>query len=240
MERGDAQAQCLVARLAAMAGALAQRYADWEDLVTVVDLTAPLDRIATVARHQAQRLDRLLTPTTLLPATTLARPPRHWLEGLALLTLVDRALTVVLASGLDSSWPEFAATARDVLREKHPITVEGDSWVRHLGSEGGPVARALEDALRTLWQDTLCWFGPPDDPGIALLVRLGMLDAMPDVLRARLLTMIGPLGQAAGLRLPVRPARRGNAWELIEPLPWDRWDADAWRLRSRSEVEYDG
>ena len=35
--------------------------------------------------------------------------------------------------------------------------------------------------------------------------------------------------------LPVAPGHDG-AWELTEPLPWDRWDAETYRLRAGQET----
>lgn len=113
--------------------------------------------------------------------------------------------------------------------------LHGEAWVRRLASEGGAVRAACEAALRRAWDETLCWFGPDgaDDP----LAAAGVLNATPDVLRERFLATIGPTIETAGLDLPLRrdtDTADTATWVLTEPLPWDHWNAETYRISPAS------
>ncbi len=238
----------LIVRLADNHYALGKRYAEWCASAPLVGSTADVATMAHHALGHARALYGLLynesdentepeAREAFAPVTLLARPFRTLLEVLAANFLFDRALLVVVAAALESSWTPFATLAHTMIADKRPHAIWTDGWVRQLGSEGGPTARGLESAILHDWDETFCWLGPQDDPQADALYAAAILNAMPDVLRARLLASIGPTAVASGLRLPLQPAPRGNAWELILPLPWDRWDARHWRL---TPAEHEG
>ena len=89
---------------------------------------------------------------------------------------------------------------------------------------------ALADSLSHLWDETLCWFGPDDDPNMQRLYREGMIDATPDELRSRYLQKIMPILSSLELVVPATFNDTTKCWELIQQLPWPEWDAVGRRL----------
>ena len=88
---------------------------------------------------------------------------------------------------------------------------------------------ATEAALRRILPETLCWFGPTGAASEQdALAAGGVLDATPDALRSRFLATLGPAIIAATLDLPIH--LQGDSWALTEPLPWDRWNTETYRL----------
>src|SRR5258706_1294408 len=157
-----------------------------------------------------------------------------WEAFVAANFLVDGALTTIFEAATASSYEPLAGRSRKALQEEQMHALHGEAWVRRLAGEGGAVRRALDAALRRVWGEVLCWFGPPSaaDP----LSAARVLDAPPDELRARFLAKVAPTLEAASLALPMRRLPEGKGWESTEPLPWERWDATAYRLRAESAV----
>lgn len=150
-----------------------------------------------------------------------------WEDFVAANFLLDTAMTTVFQAAVASAFEPLAARSRKVLQEERVHAQHGEAWVRRL-ARGTPAVRfATERALRRLWDETLCWFGPPDVPGA--LAERHILDASPDALRARFLSVIGPTVAATNMKLPVRPGTKGT-WELAAPLPWSAWDEITYRL----------
>jgi 1,2-phenylacetyl-CoA epoxidase catalytic subunit len=233
--------RALLVRLADNEYALGQRYAEWSGSAPPIDSTVTVDMMAQQEWHHSRALADLLAPGGNAPATIFERPASTaipflrlplgtWLDFVAVNFLFDGALSVVCAAAVDSAEAGFAAVARGILRDEQYHAAFAVAWVRRLVSEGGPTRDGIEAALRRIWDETFCWFGPQDDPAAHLLYDHHILDAMPDVLRARLLGHVGPVAQAARLHLPLRRAEHGNTWVLALPLPWARWNAARWQL----------
>jgi 1,2-phenylacetyl-CoA epoxidase catalytic subunit len=144
-----------------------------------------------------------------------------WYRGVAALALMDYAMTTLLEACVGSSVGELRKRADRILGDEtfHQRFAEGR--LRELGASP-PEARALEDELAALLPETLCWFGPPDEPGLELLVAGGIVTQAGDALRERFLEGIGAQTERAGVRLP----------ETGE-LPWERWSSLERRLESR-------
>ncbi|MBF6589298.1 MAG: phenylacetate-CoA oxygenase subunit PaaI [Ktedonobacterales bacterium] len=239
----------LLARLADNKYALGRRYAEWCSSAPTLESSVAAAAMAQDELGHARALYPLLrtldaeagpeidpeTRTDFLTLAALERPFASWLEFVAANVLIDPAMTVIFEAARDASYEPLAGRSRKVLEEERLHTLHGIGWVRRLtravspAREGEVVRAALREALLADWAQTLCWFGPEggEDP----LARAGVLDAPPDALRARFLAVIGPTIEAAGLALPLR--RAGNdGWELTEPLPWGRWDAATYRVRT--------
>jgi 1,2-phenylacetyl-CoA epoxidase catalytic subunit len=144
-----------------------------------------------------------------------------WYRAVAALGLMDFAMTTLVEACAGSSVAELRKRANRILADEgfHRRYVEGR--LRELASSV-PEARALEDELAALLPETLCWFGPPGEPGLELLVEAGIVAHHNEVLRERFLKGIRAQVESAGLRLP----------ETGE-LPWDRWS----NLERRLETE---
>ena len=142
--------------------------------------------------------------------------------------LFDQALTLVLASGLDSRYVPLRQRTRKLIEEERYHAIHGRGWFLQLAAEGPRVRATLEGIVREAWADTLCWFGPAEGGALAPLVAAGVLREAGEALRLRLLGAVGPLLVEAGLRVPVR--LDGDRWELTEALPWQRWDEPSRRV----------
>jgi 1,2-phenylacetyl-CoA epoxidase catalytic subunit len=108
--------------------------------------------------------------------------------------------------------------------------MHAEGWVTRLANAGGAVRANLVAALDRWWDETLCWFGPDDDPTMRRLYADGVLDATPDTLRSRYLAAIMPVLSRAGLEEPVSYDATTETWRPTRPLPWARWDATKRRL----------
>jgi ring-1,2-phenylacetyl-CoA epoxidase subunit PaaC len=144
-----------------------------------------------------------------------------WYRGVAALALMDFAMTTLLEACTDSSVAELRKRADRILGDErfHLRYVEGR--LRELGASRAERA-TLEDELGALLPETLCWFGPPHEPGLELLVAAGIVARGNEELRSRFLEGLRAQTERAGLRLP----------ETGE-LPWERWS----QLERRLTVE---
>ena len=95
-----------------------------------------------------------------------------WYRAVAAQALIDFALTTLLEACVGSSVAELRKRADRILADEgfHRRYVEGR--LRELGSTPAE-ASILEDELAALLPETLCWFGPPGEPGLELLVDAG-------------------------------------------------------------------
>lgn len=238
----------LVARLADNKYFLGRRYAEWCSSAPTLESSVAAAAMAQDELGHARALYPLLralapgagaeadpeTRQEFAHLSALAEPFASWPQFVAANFLIDPALTTIFAAAQSSSYEPLAGRSRKVLQEERLHTAHGAGWVRRLAREGGAVRTAIEEALRAVWAETLCWFGPVG-AGDALAAS-GVLDATPDALRGRFLAEVGPTLEASGLALPLRRAASGSGWELAEPLPWDRWDATASRLAPTEPV----
>jgi phenylacetate-CoA oxygenase PaaI subunit len=241
----------LVARLADNKYFLGRHYAEWcsgaptlESAVAAAAMAqdelgharALYPLLRTLVAQPSPELEPELEPETRTKFTNMAfldKPLGGWQDFIAANFLIDTALTLVFAAAGASSFGPLAGRARKVLQEERMHRMHADGWVSRLASEGTAVRGALEMALQRAWPETLCWFGAPG--GGDTLSSDGVLDAAPDELRARFLATVAPTIAAARLRLPIRRTKSG-AWELTEPLPWDRWVPESYRLALGRQV----
>jgi 1,2-phenylacetyl-CoA epoxidase catalytic subunit len=240
MAERDGALRALLLRLADNEYTLGLRYAEWRARAPQQDATLMVELMAQQEWTHARALAALLASDdaqfTLFERPEsgciafLRAPLRDWVDLVAVNFLFDGALSVVCTAAVDSADATFASVMRSILRDETQHTAFAISWVKRLAGEGGPTRDGIEAAIRRIWDATMCWFGPQDDPTAHALYDRHLLDAMPDVLRARLLSHIGPVARATRVRLPLRPAPHGNAWVLATPLPWSRWNAAAWQL----------
>src|SRR5713101_8091140 len=115
-----------------------------------------------------------------------------WSDFVATNFLLDTALTTFFEAAQASSYEPLRQRARKIVHEERIHQVHGEGWVRRLAKAGGAVRAALVGSLERLWKETLCWFGPNDDPMMQQLYNEGIIDATPDELRSRYLQKIMP------------------------------------------------
>ena len=152
-----------------------------------------------------------------------------WSDFVATNFLLDTALTTFFASAQNSSYEPLRQRARKIVQEERIHEMHADGWVRRLARAGGAVRSTLVASLFRLWDETLCWFGPEDDPHILSLYQEGIIDAAPDELRRRYLQRIMPTLSSLEIDVPVNFNSETKCWELRESLPWYDWGSVARR-----------
>ena len=154
---------------------------------------------------------------------------RGWADFVATNFLLDTAMTTFFAAAQDSRYEPLRQRARKIVQEERLHEMHADGWVRRLAKAGGAVRATLVASLMHLWDETLCWFGPNDDPEMQHLYQDGIIDATPDALRRRYLQKIMPTLSSLDIDVPVSFDANTKRWELRQALPWRAWDPVARR-----------
>jgi 1,2-phenylacetyl-CoA epoxidase catalytic subunit len=141
-----------------------------------------------------------------------------WYRAVAAMALMDSAMTTLLEACVDSSIAELRKRTDRILGDEWFHARYVDGRLREL-AESPAEAEVLEEELATLLPETLCWFGPPGEPGLELLVASGIVARRNDELRETFLDGLRARTEKAGLHLP----------ETTE-LPWERWSSLERRL----------
>ncbi len=147
-----------------------------------------------------------------------------WSDFVATNFLIDTALTTFFEAAQNSSYEPLRQRARKIVQEERIHQIHAEGWVRRLAKAGGAVRAALIASLDRLWNETLCWFGPNDDPNLQQLYREGIIDATPDELRSRYLQKIMPTLNSLEIDVPVSFNTATKCWEPTQTLPWETWD----------------
>src|SRR5579872_4651840 len=161
-----------------------------------------------------------------------------WSDFVATNFLLDTALTTFFEAAENSSYEPLRQRARKIVQEERIHQMHAEGWVRRLAKAGGAVRDALAGSLARLWDETLCWFGPNDEPNMQQLYHEGIIDATPDELRSRYLQKIMPTLSGLEMDVPVSFNATTKRWEPKQPLPWSEWDAASRRLPAK--VSEDG
>lgn len=159
----------------------------------------------------------------------LGQPFPGWPHLIVANLLFDQALAVVLETALESRYLPLRQRTRKLIEEEQFHAIHGRGWLLQLAGEGPEVRARLQEIIREVWADTLCWFGPDAGGALAPLVEIGVLREAGEPVRERFLKSVGPLLHEAGLAVPLRVT--GGRVSLAEPLPWSRWDESSRRVR---------
>ncbi|MBO0796473.1 MAG: phenylacetate-CoA oxygenase subunit PaaI [Ktedonobacteraceae bacterium] len=154
-----------------------------------------------------------------------------WSDFVATNFLLDTALTTFFEAAQDSSYEPLRQRARKIVQEERIHLAHGEGWVRRLAKAGGAVRTTLIASLQRFWDETLCWFGPPDDPVMLRLYDEGIINAPPDELRNRYLHKVMPTLNSLQIEVPVTFHADQKRWEPDGSLPWTTWDALGRRWR---------
>jgi ring-1,2-phenylacetyl-CoA epoxidase subunit PaaC len=171
-----------------------------------------------------------MTRTLQYHVAFLDRDFQGWSDFVAANFLVDTALTAFFAAAQQSRYEPLRQRARKIVQEERLHAMHADGWVRRLAKAGGAVRLTLVASLLRLWDETLCWFGPEDDPAMHSLYREGIIDATPGDLRRRYLQHIMPTLSSLEIAVPVSFHADTKGWELHQSLPWDTWNYRARRI----------
>jgi 1,2-phenylacetyl-CoA epoxidase catalytic subunit len=159
----------------------------------------------------------------------LRRPDRSFVRGIAVLTLVDRALTTMLEACAESSFAELRKRAVRILGDESFHQRYTDGRVRELAGRAD-----FERELAALLPEVLCWFGPDGEEGLELLVDGGIVSMRNEELRQAFLGGLGDLAERTGVKLPIE--REGTRWHHPE-LPWASWIRLERRVESRETTK---
>jgi phenylacetate-CoA oxygenase PaaI subunit len=171
-----------------------------------------------------------MTRTLHFHLATLDEDFAGWCDFVATNFLVDTALTTFFEAARDSSYDPLRQRARKIVQEEQMHFVHSEGWVRRLARAGGAVRKTLLASLQRFWDETLCWFGPADDPIMLQLQRASIIDATPDELRSNYLQKVMPILNALDIEFPVVFNVENKRWEVSQALPWERWLAVSRRL----------
>ena len=117
----------------------------------------------------------------------LLEPNDSWYRGVAALALMDFAMTTLLEACAGSSFAELRKRADRILATRASTQRYVEGRLRELAASPAE-AVVVEDELATLLPETLCWFGPPGEHGLELLVAAGdRVPAATTALRERFL-----------------------------------------------------
>lgn len=158
----------------------------------------------------------------------LDEPFTTWGQTVATMYLVDPALDVVLRA-VDPPGEELGRRLVRVLEESRFNAEFARNRLTELTRRWEHGRSHLDDVLRRVLPEALCWFGPPGEHGVAVLRRAGVLRADGDQMRATYLDAVGPALVDDDYDVGVSGAP--GAW-THEELPWPRWNPLQRRLET--------
>ena len=221
--------------------AIGRRYAYWSNGAPALEAAVAAAAMTQDELGHARTLYPLLDnfqqaeadPKQVVPETRtlhyhlafLDRDFQGWSDFVATNFLLDTALTTFFEAAQNSSYDPLRQRSRKVIQEERIHQLHAEGWVRRLAKAGGAVRGTLVSALMRLWDETLCWFGPNDDPTMQRLYQEGVIDATPDELRSRYLSKIMPVLNSLDIDVPVTFDAVTKQWSVSQPLPWASWDA---------------
>lgn len=250
VRKDNAALYAVLSSLADNKQAIGRRYAYWSNGAPTLEAAVAAAAMTQDEIGQARTLYPLLEdfsqadPVQVDPVTRTLRYHlafldhdfQGWSDFVATNFLLDGALTTFFAAAQNSTFDPLRQRARKIVQEEQLHAVHAAGWVRRLAQAGGAVRAALIAALQALWEETLCWFGPPDDTHMLRLYEEGIIDASPDELRTRFLLSVMPLLSSLDITLTASFSPDRQRWEITQPLPWSRWDAEARRWRTTSDA----
>jgi 1,2-phenylacetyl-CoA epoxidase catalytic subunit len=158
----------------------------------------------------------------------LDEPFATWGQTVATMYLVDPALDVVLRA-VDPPGDELRRRLGRVLEEARFNVTFARSRLTELTRRWEHGRSHLVGPLRAVLPETLCWFGPPGEAGVAALCRAGVLRADGQRMRSDYLDAVAPALLDNGYDVGVS-GEPGN-W-TTEELPWHRWNPLQRRLET--------
>jgi 1,2-phenylacetyl-CoA epoxidase catalytic subunit len=160
----------------------------------------------------------------------LEKAPSTWSQMVSGLLLIDSAMLTLVESLKESSYEKLARRIARIPAEERFHMQFAEGRVRELARvpEGHS---QLAVQIDRLLPETLCWFGPPGEPGVETLVRDGLLEKNSEELRAAYLARLCPLLLEVGFRIDATWDLATQTW-TYEELPWERWNPLQRRLET--------
>ena len=156
-----------------------------------------------------------------------------WADAVAALFLVDTALTLMLEGLSQGAHEVVRRRAARLIADEHVHRTFAVGQLRALGT--APTVDLLNDAVRRMLPELLCWFGPHDEPGVAELRSSGFVALDNEALRQTYLDRVEPSLRDAGVEIDVEWSSEHECWGYPE-LPWASWNSLERRLETTASV----
>lgn len=207
-----AEVRDLILALADSKRLLGYRYAEWmlgaPELETGIALSSMAQdewghaRLLYALLKDVEDVDALehgRQPMEYRNVAVLDEPTASWADTVALMALVDVALSVQFDALRSSSYEPLRQRVEKLLEEERFHAAHGAAWLRRLASGTDASRAAMRKAAERVMEPVLQWFGR--DEGVAgALAEDGVVNAGPSSLRKRFLERVSPLLQEVGLR----------------------------------------
>lgn len=217
---------------------LGLRYAEWSDGAPALEAAVAASAMAQDELGHSRALLPMLKDFPEVDQSIPDEAPRqsysniafldrefaNWATFVAANVLIGTALTITLESARNSTYIPLRTRAVKILEEERFHWMHGEGWFKRLAADA---KEGLELSFQTeeILPQALCWFGNSnEDP-----LRLGVLDAGGDELRARYMNRVGPLLAKSQASQMVKI--EGGMWKYSRNLPWMRYDPVTRRLK---------
>lgn len=127
----------------------------------------------------------------------LDAPTTSWAETVALMALVDVALSVQFEALRSSSHDPLRQRVEKLLEEERFHAAHGAAWFRRMANGTDASSAALKEAVERVLPPVLAWFGRDDGRGAAL-VEAGVVEGSASSLRERFVARVAPLLDLVG------------------------------------------
>jgi ring-1,2-phenylacetyl-CoA epoxidase subunit PaaC len=158
----------------------------------------------------------------------LDQSPSTWPEMVAGLLLIDSATLTLIESLLGSGYGNLARRLSRMPAEERFHLEFAEGRVREIGTFPDGLSQ-LSSQVDRLLPEMLCWFGPPGERGVNVLVDEGLMRSDSSEMRQAYLARVSPLLLEMRIDLPVRWDLATMQWEC-EELPWKKWNGLQRRL----------
>lgn len=158
-------------------------------------------------------------------------PFATWGQAVATMYLVDPALDVVLRA-IDPPGEDLGRRLDRVLDESRYHAEFARGRLIELTTRWEHGRSHLVGPLRVVLPEVLCWFGPPDEQGVATLCEAGVLRSDGVRMRAAYLDAVAPT--LVDHYYDAGVAGEPGAW-THEELPWTRWNPLQRRLETTTD-----
>lgn len=140
----------------------------------------------------------------------LDEPAASWPDVVALMALVDGALSAQFESLRESSHEPLRQRVEKLLEEEKFHAAHGAAWFRRLANGSTASRNALRESVEAIIRPVLDWFGPESERS-ASLVTAGVVREDAAALRERYLDSVAPLLESIDVARP----------EAAEPSDFD-------------------
>ena len=152
----------------------------------------------------------------------LDEPAPDWAALVAMMVVVDGALTVMLRSFADGAFEPARSRVPKMVAEEEFHTSLGHAWYRRLAASSEEARTLLTRATEAMLPRVLAWVGA-DDAGARALAESGVVGSAPERIASLRAVLRDPLSQA-GLDVDAYP-------------PASEWDGARWRAPGRPDED---